>query len=154
MKKNRSKLTTADKVIDTALVCSLGGLFGFIVFTGIGGFYATTAIITSTAAAIGLAAGTASIIATTAVGLLAAASIGIGAFLAYKYAKDAVNKRINAKLESLEQNKQDIKTKEKRKEKGNEINNTKEKNKKNTSMQVSDPQNLDYSIAENKSKQM
>ena len=174
MKKNRSKLTTADKVIDSMLVGSLGVLCGAVgglsLFTAVGaatgatggvaavaaaGSSAIATAIASGATAIGLAAGVASVIGLVSVGLITAAFMGVGAFLAYKYAKDAVNKRINAKLESLEKNKQNTNTKEKTTEKGNEINNTKENNKKkNTPIQVSDPQNLDSSITENKSKQM
>ena len=174
MKKNRNKLTTADKIIDSMLVGSLGALGGAVgglsLFTAVGvatgatggvtavaaaGSSAIATAIASGATAIGLAAGVASVIGLVSVGLITAAFMGVGAFLAYKYAKDAINKRINAKLESLEQSEEKINTKEKTTEKGNEINNTKENhNKKTAPIQVSNPQNLGSSITENKSKQM
>lgn len=176
MKENansKNKLTAGEKAFDTLLVGSIGAFAGGLgclsIFTTVGaatgatggvaavaaaGSSAIATAIASGATAIGLAAGVASVIGLVSVGLITAAFMGVGAFLAYKYANNAVNKRINAKLESLEKNKQNTNTKEKTTEKGNEINNIKEKNDKSTTVQVSNPQNLDSSITENKSKQI
>ncbi len=169
---NDTKAKVSDG-LDIAIASSSGflvgsgaalGLFGTIGYingtTGIiaaikAGIGVVASAVSSGLSSIGLATGAAaSALGIASVALIGAACIGLLTYIGYKSAKKVIQKRQEKRAKQSSKGNQSSISKEKTSEKNNEVNNTKEKNDKSTTVQVSNPQNLDSSITENKSKQM